>query len=154
MPIFLPEFQIAGRRADRLVRFVHIQLGVLRAIVHDQIDHYSASTAGTVAGAINRKALDRTPLPAWPPILPEFVKRILRVILRMLLPPRIGVVDAISSFEVLLLQGRKELIGDTFFRPEAVPPGTESQKQNKNDCRNDPGSSLSFFFRMVLFRVQ
>jgi hypothetical protein len=101
---------------------------VLRAIVHDQVDDYAASTARTITGAINLITLDDAPLAAGAPILPEFVKRILRVILRMLLPPRIGVVDAVSSFEVLLLQGRKELIGDTFFRPEAVPPDTENQK--------------------------
>ena len=154
MPIFLPEFQIAGRRADRLVRFVHIQLGVLRAIVHDQIDHYSASTAGTVAGAINRKALDRTPLPAWPPILPEFVKRILRVILRMLLPCWIGVVDTVSRFKILFLQQREEFIRDAFFRPKAIPPPEKSDNQHQNDRRNNPGSLPPLFFRMVLLGVQ
>src|SRR5271154_4001894 len=116
------EFQIAGRRADRLIRLVHVQLGVLRAIVHNQIDNHSSSTAGTVAGAINLKALDDAPLAARSPILPEFVEGILRVILRVPLPPGVGVVDAVGSFEILLLQRRKEFTGDALLRPEAIPP--------------------------------
>ena len=138
----LAKFQIARRHADCFVGFVHVQLGVLRAIVHDQVNDNASTTAGTVAGAINLITLHNAPLAAGAPILPEFVKRILRVILRMLLPFRIVIVDAVGGFEILLLQGRKEFVCNVRFRPEAVPPDTENQEYNKNDRRNNPRSSL------------
>src|ERR1019366_6666274 len=125
------KFQIAGRCADRLIRFVHVQLGVLRAIIHDQVDDHATSTAGAVTGAINLIALDEAPLAARSPVLLEFVQRVWRMILWMLLPLGIGKVDAVGSFEILLLQRRKEFIGDALFRPEAVPPNEKSDDQHE-----------------------
>ncbi len=84
-------------------RFYHIQLRVLGAIIHDEIDDHAASTARAVAGAINPEAFNNTPLAARSPILPELVERILLVILRMLLPCGIGEVEAVRRFEILLL---------------------------------------------------
>src|SRR6202035_686206 len=124
----LAKFQIAGRGTDRLICLVHVQLGVLRTIVHDQVDNHATSAAGAVAGAVNLVALDDAPLAAWSPVLLELIQRILRVLLRMLLPARIGVVNAICCFKVLLLQRRKEFIGHMLLWPEAVPPANEGQE--------------------------
>ena len=127
---------------------------MLGAIVHHQVDDHAGPTAGSITGAEDLITLDRAPLAAWSPVLPEFVKGILRVILGMLLPSGIGIVDAVRRFEILLLQRRKEPSGDTLFRPEAVPPAHESQDQNENDDRNNAGPFLPLFFGMVLFGVQ
>src|ERR1700734_1976354 len=103
----LAEFQITRRRADRLIRFVPIQLRVLGTVVHDQVNNHPCPAAGTIARAEDLISLNHTPLTARAPILPEFVERILRVILRMLLPRGVVVVNAVSRFEILLLQRRK-----------------------------------------------
>src|SRR5580658_7449079 len=120
----LAKFQIAGRCADGLIGFIHVQLGVFGAVVHDQVDDHAASTAGAVTGAVNLIALNVTPLAARSPILPELVERILLVILRMLLPGGVGKVDAVSCFEIFFLQRREEFSGNALLGPEAIKPAS------------------------------
>ena len=154
MPLTLAKFEVAWRRTDRFVAFVHIQLSVLSAIIHDQVDYYATSSAGTITGAIHFVGLYDSPLSAGSPILHKFVKGILRMILRMLLPGRIVIVGAVGFFEILFLQGRKELIGNVFLRPEAIEPANSGENQYKEDRRNEARSSSPFLFRVVLFGVE
>src|ERR1700676_4854442 len=111
----LVKFQIARRRADHFIGLVHVYLRVLSAVVYDCVHYHSTTAAGAVALAVNSIALDDTPPAARPPVLFEFVERILRVILRMLLPIGIFVIDAVCGFVILFLQRGEKVIGNALF---------------------------------------
>src|SRR5437763_12950658 len=95
---------------------------MFRAIVHDHIDNYATSTAGTIALAKNLISLDDAPLSARPPILFEFIKRISFVIVGMLLPLRVMKINSVGRLKILLLKRGKEFIRHMLFRPETVKP--------------------------------
>ena len=124
------------------------------AIIHHHINHHPASAAWAVTLSEDFISLYHAPLTTWPPVSLELVQRILSVILRMLFPLWIVKINAVSRFEVLLMQCREKIIRDVFFRPETIHPAHQGQYQDKNYCRNDADFSLPFFFGMVLSRVQ
>ena len=102
------------------------------------VHHHAASSARTIARAVDLIALDNAPLSARPPVLPELVIRILRVLLWMLFPVAIGKINAVSGSEILFFQRGEEAIGDVLFRPEAVPPNQKRNHHDHSDDRGDP----------------
>src|SRR4029077_2660133 len=107
------------RRTKRLVRLLEVQLLVLGTAVDDDVDDHAAPALGTFTSRINLVILNRSPLPARPPVPIELVVGVHRVLFGMLLPRRIGGIDAVSRLKVLLLQCGKELVGQAALRPEA-----------------------------------
>src|SRR6185503_11484577 len=89
----------------------------------------SISLGRRLCGAFNLMACDGAVLARWAPIQHELRQGILIVFLRMLFPIRIGEVEAISSVEIFVLNGRKEFVDHPVFRIKAEEP---PYKKNSN----------------------
>src|SRR5579864_4387211 len=110
----MPALLAAGRRAEGLFFLLHVNLLVLRTLVHNYLDNHSAAALGTFSGRVNFVILHQPPLSPWAPIAVELVVWVEGMLRRVLLPVRVCHVESIGGFVILLLKSREELVDQAF----------------------------------------
>src|SRR6201987_1821257 len=150
--LFAPVSTARGR-TERLLSLLYVKLFVLVAVIHDHFHNHAAAPMRTFSAGIELVVFDQTPLATRPPVPVKIIVGIIRVLLRVLFPVRIGAVDRVCLLVVLLLQSGEEFVDQSFFRPEPElvreKPQDEQRPYNRNDAELPPtGSSLVVFLRI------
>src|ERR1700751_326801 len=150
--LFAPVSTARGR-TERLLSLLYVKLFVLVAVIHDHFHNHAAAAMRTFSAGIELVVFDQTPLATRPPVPVKIIVGIIRVLLRVLFPVRIGAVDRVCLLVVLLLQSGEEFVDQSLFRPEPElvreNPQDEQRPYNRNDAELPPtGSSLVVFLRI------
>ena len=144
-----------GGKLSVLSVFLHPDLRMLRAVVHDHIHDHSGAGTRASARSIDFFGLDQAPLAARSPIAIELVERIFRMLLRMLLPLRIVHPDAVGGLVILLLEASKNFPTMCSSRPIAEPPAQAQQITTMHDtCDMILRSVFRAFSGSYFLRVQ
>src|SRR5262249_55119055 len=126
--------RLPGRQRNRLGLLLYPQRGRLGALV-DGHHHDDAAGRTVVAllefgGAVDGVRGDRPVVAGRPPVKLELREGVFLVLVRMLLPVRIGLVDGVRGLIVLAFEGLKEFVDHVSFRPVVKKEVPDQQRDH------------------------
>src|SRR5215470_16837445 len=127
---------------------------MLCTIVDYYLYDHSAAAASWTSRPVHFIRGYFAPLSTRSPVTIEIIKRILRVFFGVLFPVSIMHPDAIRRFEMVVLEGGKELIHHALFRPVAIEPAERDEYEDRNNYSSHGISAAAVNRGIVLLGIE